>query len=193
MNNVLPILYFFMLAVFLRWPSLPYLDTLPMNTNFPLHALAALDLSEGGSPFRNLHLEWPIGTPVRYLAWPLLLIAIPLNWFINPIPAMNLAIVLWLTIQGYGLYWLLTQLFVKPLNCYVAATLALLTPQTLMALGNGQFENIAPFPLLFCYPVGFVKNYLRLFSHSEIQICFFPAKPICDHVLSLLQEGIHKL
>jgi hypothetical protein len=151
MKHVPPILFFFLIAIILRWPTIPYWDAVPMEANFPLHALAAFDLSKGGSPFINMHLEWPIGAPIRYLAWPLLILATPINWVLDPIPAFNLAIVLWLTIQGYGIYWLLSQFHFDQMNRYAAATCALLAPQILVSLGNGQFENIAPFPLLICY------------------------------------------
>jgi len=142
-----------------------------MDANFPLHALAALDLSSGGSPFINLHLEWPIGAPIRYLAWPLLLVAAPLNWLLDPIQAMNLGIVLWLSFQGFGIYWLLQKMSIPSFNSYIGASLALLAPQTLISLGNGQFENVAPFPLLLCFWTA-SKNHGWLTFLALLACCF---------------------
>jgi len=171
MKQAIAILYFILLSILLRWPMIPYLESIPMEANFPLHALAAFDLASGGSPFVNLHLEWPFGAPIRYLAWPLLLIAIPFNWILDPIPAMNLAIAVWLTVQGYGVFWLLQQLQFKLHSCYIGSSLALLAPQSLIALGNGQFENIAPFPLLLCYWAS-SKNYGWLTFLALMACCF---------------------
>ena len=106
--------YFIFLAAVLRWPTFWYFDSVPIDSTFPQYALGALDLSNGGSPFRNFHLEWPIGIPTRYLAWPLLLIATPLNWLFSPIESFNLAILLWLTLQGFGIYWILRTMNLSP-------------------------------------------------------------------------------
>ena len=153
MKKSIVICYFLLISILLRWPLSLYgnWDAVPLEPNFPLHALAALDLSMEGTPFHNQHLEWPVGVPVRYLAWSLLLVAIPLEAYFTPIEAFNVAIVVWIWGQGVGLYWLFSQWFHSERQRYTGATLAIVAPQTIIVLGNGQFENFAPFFLLFCF------------------------------------------
>ena len=142
------LILFSVLAVVLRYPTSLQPDAVPLDPNFPLHALAAQDLVSGGSPFINTHLEWPDGAPIRYLAWPLLIIAMFCNLLWEPIPAMNLAIVVWLMLQGVGMTYLFQSLLNNWLRSILAAILALSGPQILLGLGNSQFENVAPFFLL---------------------------------------------
>lgn len=151
MKKIFVLSYFLLLAVIVRWPLSIYLDAVPLEPNFPLHALAALDLSIDGTPFLNQHLEWPTGAPVRYLAWPLLLIGIPLERFFSSVEAFNLATLLWIWGQGIGVYWLFSKWFRSEFQRFSGATLAIIAPQSLIALGNGQFENFAPFFLLLCF------------------------------------------
>lgn len=153
MKKGLLLLYFLLLTLLVRWPisSPENLSIVPLEPNFPLHALAAWDLSIAGTPFHNQHLEWPTGAPIRYLAWPLLLIAIPLEGYFSPIESFNLATLLWIWGQGLGLYWLFSQWFRSERQRVTGASLAIIAPQTLIALGNGQFENFSPFFLLFCF------------------------------------------
>ena len=63
----------------------------------------------------------------------------------DPIPAMNISIVAWLALQGIGMALLFQSLLNEWLRAILAATLALIAPQVLIASGNAQFENIAPF------------------------------------------------
>ena len=153
MKKISIALYFLLLSILLRWPLSLYgnWDAVPLEPNFPLHAVAAWDLSLDGTPFHNEHLEWPVGAPVRYLAWTLLLIAVPLEAHFLPIEAFNLATLLWIWGQGLGLYWLFSKWFRSEIQRFSGASLSLIAPQTLIALGNGQFENFAPFFLFFCF------------------------------------------
>jgi hypothetical protein len=142
------LLYFGAIAMVIRYPTSVHPDAVPLDPNFPLHALAAQDLVSGGTPFINTHLEWPDGAPIRYLAWPLLGIGMLGNLIWDPIPAMNIAIVIWLIAQGIGMTYLFQSLLQDWVRSTLAATLALSAPQLLIALGNAQFENVAPFFLL---------------------------------------------
>ena len=65
---ILYILYFSVLSIGLRYPTSTNLTLVPLDPNFPLHALAGLDISDGGTGFVNSRLEWPDGAPIRYLA-----------------------------------------------------------------------------------------------------------------------------
>lgn len=141
-------LYFTVLSVGLRYPTSINLNLVPLDPNFPLHALAAQDLSDGGSGLVNTRLEWPDGAPIRYLAWPLLLISQLFEGFMRPIPALHVGIVAWLTVQGLTMFYLFRDLLQDRSRAICAATLALCSPQVLIALGNAQFENVAPAFLL---------------------------------------------
>ena len=142
------LIYFGVIAIVLRYPTSIHPDAVPLDPNFPLHALAAQDLVSGGTPFVNTHLEWPDGAPIRYLAWPLLLIGMLGNLIWDPIPAMNIAIIVWLMIQGIGMTYLFQSLLQDWIRATLASTLAISAPQLLIALGNAQFENVAPLFLL---------------------------------------------
>ena len=121
---------------------------MPLDPNFPLHALAGLDLSDGGTGFVNSRLEWPDGAPIRYLAWPLLLCAQIFERSFDAVPAFHLGILVWLTTQGVLMVYLFQDLLKERARALSASTLALCAPQVLIALGNGQFENVAPALLL---------------------------------------------
>ncbi len=142
------LLYFGMVSIVLRYPTSTNLTLIPLDPNFPLHALAGLDLSDGGTGFVNTRLEFPDGAPIRYLAWPLLLCSQLFEGSYSPITAFHMGIIVWLTLQGVLLMHVFEYLLKNRFRSLVASTLALCTPQTLIALGNSQFENVAPAFLL---------------------------------------------
>ena len=57
----LSLMYFGLVAIVLRYPTSTDLSLVPLDPNFPLHALAALDLSDGGSGFVNTRLSFLMG------------------------------------------------------------------------------------------------------------------------------------
>ena len=147
-------LYFIWVAGILRYPTSIDLTLVPLDPNFPLHALAGLDLSDGGNGFINTRLEFPDGAPIRYLAWPLLLCAQLFEHSFEPIAAFHLGILSWLTFQGILMYYLFLDIVQEHLRSLVGATLGLCAPQVLIALGNAQFENVAPaFLLLIAWSI----------------------------------------
>ena len=175
-------LFFLVLATILRWPTIPYIEAAPLDPNFPLHALAAKGLSQG-EVFRLSYLEWPYGASMRYIAWPLLIIATPLNYIFSSIAAMNIAVWIWMWIQGIGGFWI-----GKRLNCTNSSSIflgvgAMCAPISLISLGNGQYENIALFPLMwFCTAMYqkksiFIPFLLCLFSSPYQGICALLAVP----------------
>ncbi len=168
---ILLILYFWMIATVIRYPTSIEITLLSLDPNFPLHALAAQDLSDGGTPFFNTSLEWPNGAPIRYLAWPLLLIGTVLNQFLEPIPAMNLSIVAWFALQGFGMSIVFQSLLQQWSRAILASTLALISPQVLIASGNAQFENIVPFFFVLIAWAAFRKKSLWLLI-GILSTCF---------------------
>ena len=66
-------LFYFALGILIRWPTIPFIYTLPLESNTPLHALAALGLCDG-YVLSLPYLEFPDGANVRYIAWPLLIV-----------------------------------------------------------------------------------------------------------------------
>lgn len=150
----LSLLYFGLISIVLRYPTSTDLSLIPLDPNFPLHALAALDLSDGGSGFVNTRLEFPEGAPVRYLAWPLLLCALLFENSVHAVAAFHLGILTWLSLQGVLMMYLFHDFLEDRFRAIVAATLALCAPQVLIALGNAQFENVAPaFLLLIAWSI----------------------------------------
>ena len=148
------VLYFALVAFILRYPTSADLSLVPLDPNFPLHALAGLDLSDGGSGFVNTRLEFPEGAPIRYLAWPLLFCAQLFEGSLHPVAAFHVGILTWLTLQGVLMMYLFHDFLEDRLRALIASTLALCAPQVLIALGNAQFENVAPaFLLLIAWSI----------------------------------------
>ena len=141
-------IYFVWVAGVLRYPTSVDLTLVPLDPNFPLHALAGLDLSDGGNGFINTRLEFPDGAPIRYLAWPLLLCAQLFEHSFEPIAAFHLGILLWIGLQGLIMYYIFLDVIQEHSRSLIGATLGLCSPQILIALGNAQFENVAPAFLL---------------------------------------------
>lgn len=135
-------------AMLLRWPVSIYIDALPADPNTPLHALAARDLAAGGSPGRLEMLGFPDGVPVRLLAWPILLLALPLETFLPAIAAFNIAVLLWLALQGLAVYSLGRGEGWSRAGAGLAALAAMAAPSSMLALGNGQYENVAVLPIV---------------------------------------------
>lgn len=142
-------LLFLHCAVLLRWPTIPFIDSAPLEPNFPLHAIAAKAISEGD--WLSLpYLEWPSGSPVRYIAWPVLLIAVPLNVFFSAIASMNISVFLWIWLQGMGGYWIGKKHTNTPSALFLGLG-CMFAPIQMIAMGNGQFEHMALFPLLWFF------------------------------------------
>lgn len=136
-----------LVALLLRWPVSVYIHELPLDPNTPLHALAARDLAGGGSPWRLEMLGYPDGATVRLLAWPLLLLALPLQSFLPAIAAFNVAVLLWLALQGLAIQALLRSSGGSRVASGIAALATMAAPSTMLALSNGQYENIALLPV----------------------------------------------
>lgn len=131
-----------------RWPVAVFPEALPHDPNTALHTVAAADLAAHLDPTRLASLDWPDGVPVRLIGWPLLLVALPLQLLLDPIPALNLGLVVLLAVQGVGVGWIgRREGWGRP---RIAATVAaaLLAPLGLLHLGNGQPENVVFLPLL---------------------------------------------
>ena len=136
-------------AVLLRWPVSVYIHELPLDPNTPLHALAARDLAGAGSASRLEMLGFPDGGTVRLLAWPLLLLALPFEAFLPPIPAFNLAVTTWMVIQGVGVHLLCRVAGGARAPSGVTALACMVAPTSVLALSNGQYENFTPLPFAF--------------------------------------------
>lgn len=171
-------------ALLLRWPTIPFLDSAPLDANFPLHALAAKGLSEGS--WNTLpYLQWPEGAPVRYIAWPVLLIAIPCNFIFSAIAAMNVSVFLWSWIQGIGGFWLGRTLKLSTQSSLFLALGCMFAPTQIISMGNGQYENMALFPLCWFYcslvqrKSCFIPFALCLFSSPYQAVASLLAVPVC--------------
>ena len=167
---------FLLCAFVLRWPTIPFIDSAPQDPNFPLHALAAKGLSEGYI-FHLPYLEWPSGAPVRYIAWPVLILAAPLNLFFSAISSMNIGVFLWVWIQGLGAFFLGTRWKYPFHSCLLLGIGCMFSPVHVLAMGNGQYENMAMFPLLwFLFALSKKKSCILPFA-----LCIFssPYQGIC--------------
>ena len=177
-------------VILLRYPLSIHPTAIPLDPNFPLHALASWDLTEHGTWFTNMHLEWPDGAPVRYLAGTLLGIAYVCNLYLDPIPAFNIATVLWIWMQGFGIFCILQHMTQqKTSHAICGAILCLVSPQGLLALSNGQFENFSPFFLLLTgwsvhhkkYPLTLMALLCCGFSSPYMAILAFLLVIIMEH------------
>ena len=147
---IIAIIIFIPLTILLRWPTIPFWNTLPMEPNSPLHALAALGL-KNGDLLSLSYLQWPEGATVRYIGWGPLGISALLNFFLNPIPAFNLGVTLWLIIQGVGSYWLGLRARWGVGGAIICGISSIASVTVVQAIGNGQFENISIFALLWLW------------------------------------------
>ena len=149
-NWMLTSLILLFVAWILRWPTIPFVDSAPLDANFPLHALAAKGLSEG-SWMTLPYLQWPQGAAVRYIAWPVLILALPLNWFFSAIASMNISVFLWVWIQGMGGFWLGKLIKTSYAGSLFLALGCMIAPTQIISMGNGQYENMALFPLCWFF------------------------------------------
>jgi hypothetical protein len=191
---VLIVLFYSLLGVLIRWPTMPYIYTLPLESNTPLHALAALGLCEGH--LLNLpYLGWPEGAQVRYIAWPLLLITGICNLFISPIPAMNLGVFLWIVGQGLGGYYFGTKLQFSKMGALICGVICMCSPSLLQANGNGQFENISMMSLLWLYWAleESVENIKYRWMHIGVAFALTLFSSPYQGVVGLLMIGVHLL
>lgn len=138
----------FGLAFVLRWPVSLYVESLPLDPNTPLHVLSAQDLAGGGTPGRLESLGYPDGAAVRLLAWPILLLAVPLEAVLPSIAAFNIAVLAWLAFQGVAVYALCRRERWPRAGSALAGVAVSFAPAVVLALGNGQYENVAILPVV---------------------------------------------
>ncbi|HJN76762.1 MAG TPA: hypothetical protein QGF58_22725 [Myxococcota bacterium] len=130
-------------AVALRYPTSlsPYL--LPADTNSELHVLLGAALADG--EFGHVAgLAYPAGLDVRVVALPMLLLALPLQPLLGQVAAFNVAVVLWLVLNGAVVQWVGVRLGLSRWGALALAVVSLLSSQCVGFLGNGQFENVVP-------------------------------------------------
>ena len=136
------------LAMVVRWPVSLYVEALPLDANTALHVLSARDLATGGSPGRLEMLGFPEGAPVRLLAWPILALAAPLAAVLSSIVAFNIAVVVWLALQGVAVHVLCRSEGWPRAGSALAGLAVMVAPSVLLALGNGQYENVVVLPIV---------------------------------------------
>ena len=136
------------LAMVVRWPVSLYVEALPLDANTALHVLSARDLATGGSPGRLEMLGFPEGAPVRLLAWPILALAAPLATVLSSIVAFNIAVVVWLALQGVAVHVLCRSEGWPRAGSALAGLAVMVAPSVLLALGNGQYENVVVLPIV---------------------------------------------
>ena len=159
-----------LMAVALRWPLSIYWDAAPLEPNFPLHALGAAGVGRG--EWLSLSsLEWPDGATVRYIAWPLMVIGGLISWVATPIVSMNLAVTGWIALSMIGI-WRIGRAWGWHNNGAVLAALAgTVAPVNMLALGNGQFENMCLFPLTWvCFSAQ--QGHVGRLAFSLLLCCF---------------------
>ncbi len=125
-----------------RWPLGLHLEALPTDPNAPLHALSAQQLAAGGPLSTLKNLGFPQGLPVRMIAFPVLLLAVPLNWVLAPMAALNLAITLGVALQGFAVGLLGRTLGWGPRGQITAAVAAVSAPLVVHVQSIGQPENL---------------------------------------------------
>jgi hypothetical protein len=146
-------------ALLLLWPSSIFPNLAPLNPNQALHLLVLRHLGHWVSALLAGHpvplnlideCSWPNGLPIRVVAWPYQLVALPFTLVVSEIAAFNIAKTLLLALAGVAMWaWLRRIGLGRP--AAVAGTLALqASPLLLTFLSNGQVENhlAAAFPLL---------------------------------------------
>lgn len=130
------------LAVLVRFPTSVQPGLAWTDPNSPLHAIAAHDLARGqvlGMLGGVESVGAPDGMTARILALPQLLLTAPLTWVLGMIPALNLGVLAWLLLCGLAAAGLARRLGGSPV---LAAAALVVAPGTVLALGNGQIENL---------------------------------------------------
>jgi hypothetical protein len=155
-KNSLLCLFSLLLAAIIRWPCIPFVHTAPLDPNFALHALSASTIN--GFQFSTLKiLAYPDGISAQFIAIPVLIISKILALLFSPIAATNIAVWLWVAIQGIGTALLFKE---KPLFILLLiASAAMLNPLGIVALGNGQWENIAIWPIVLAIHSTQLRNW----------------------------------
>lgn len=134
------------MAALARWPCIPFINAAPLDPNFGLHALAAASFS-GNHPSLLMALGYPDGISAHFIAIPTLLMAKCIGLILNPIAATNISVWLWLALQGIGTVIIFKD---RPTSTkWLLCTAVILNPVHMVALGNGQWENIASWPILW--------------------------------------------
>jgi len=134
-------------AIVVSWPLVVWPSSAPLEPNSAGHALAAWDLLHGGGPFMFSSLGFPDGEPVRFLAWPVLLLTAPLTLLLGGTVALNLGATLWLALQGFCVQELGVTWGWSPTARLLAVFGACGSPTVVGAFGAGQYENIAILPI----------------------------------------------
>ena len=148
MNNrhwIQLLIWSLVLAAIARWPCIPYVNAATLDPNFGLHALSSAPYS-GTHPFRIESLNYPDGIPAQFIAIPTLILAKLIAPLWNAVAATHISVWLWLALQGIGTALLFSNQPQR--NRYLISTAAILNPIHMVALGNGQWENVAIFPIL---------------------------------------------
>jgi hypothetical protein len=135
------------LAVVVRWPSSVFADAIPRDHNTALHMVMAGDLARTLDPLHLSALDFPDAVPVRLIGWPLLLLAAPLARLVSPVVAFNLAVTAWVALQGLAVDALGRAWGWRLGGRAAAVVAAVAAPVGLVAMGNGQYENVVVAPL----------------------------------------------
>lgn len=134
-------------AVLLRWPVSVYLDGLPRDPNTALHMVIAAEVARTGDLLHLGGLDFPAAVPIRVVAVPVVLLAALVGQFLAPVSAFNLAATAWVAAQGLAVDRLGAAWGWSPAGRGVGAVAGVASPFALLALGNGQIENVAILPL----------------------------------------------
>lgn len=135
------------LTLALRWPVSVYMDALPRDPNTALHMVIAADVARSGDLFHLGGLDFPEAVAIRVVAVPVVLLAALLGQMLSPVVAFNLAVTAWVAAQGLAMDRLGAAWGWTAPGRAVAVTAAVASPFALLALGNGQVENVAVLPL----------------------------------------------
>ena len=131
-----------LIAFVVRWPLSGAIGAIPLDPNTPLHALASNQLASGGSIFEISDLAFPTPVPIRIVAFPMLLLALPFQW-LGPLQAVNIATTLLVALQGLALWWLAGKFEIGKIGRMMALVAGILAPWTVHVQGLGQQENLA--------------------------------------------------
>ena len=136
-----------LLAMVLRWPISLYADALPRDPNTALHMIIAADVAQTGDLLHLTRLDFPEALSIRVVAIPVVLLAALLGQVLSPVVAFNLAGTVWVAAQGFAMDRLGAAWGWSVAGRATAVTAAVVSPFALLALGNGQLENISVLPL----------------------------------------------
>ena len=143
-----PTLLAVLATVLLRWPVSIYMDGLPRDPNTALHMVIAAEVARTGDLLHLGGLDFPTAIPIRVVAVPVVLLAALFGQVLGPVLAFNLAATVWVAAQGVAVDRLGAAWDWSPAGRALGAVAGVVSPFALLALGNGQIENIAILP--FC-------------------------------------------